>query len=303
MAPPPGNRGGAGQIGGCRLRRPVTLASFAAAARRVIPPGAWATGARSSAAPPGLIMGGPAGAVFGAALGHAADSGAMPNMRLPFGGGADGVFSPARIAARLGRKDQVFAICVVVLAAKLAKCDGPVGRAEIDAFKRQFRIPPEAMADIGRLFDQAREAPMASEAYATQLGEAFSDNRGHAGGRAHLAVHDRPRRRAGEPERARVPLAGPRRLRARPAFLGPRPRRRAPPAAMHRGAAIPTSCSASRARRPGRNARRLEAADAGEPSRQPGLARGAGRIHRPRQRQGGADQRRLGPDQARARHL
>ena len=126
----------------------------------------------------GLIMGGPAGAVFGAALGHAADSGAVPNMRLPFGGGANGVFSPARIAARLGRKDQVFAICVVVLAAKLAKCDGPVGRAEIDAFKRQFRIPPEAMADIARLFDQARESADGFRGYATQLGESFSDNLG-----------------------------------------------------------------------------------------------------------------------------
>ena len=126
----------------------------------------------------GLIMGGPAGAVFGAALGHAADSGAMPNMRLPFGGGANGVLSPARLAAMLGRKDQVFAICVVVLAAKLAKCDGPVRRAEIDAFKRQFRIPPEAMADIARLFDQARDSSDGFRGYAVQLGESFADNRG-----------------------------------------------------------------------------------------------------------------------------
>lgn len=126
----------------------------------------------------GLIMGGPAGAVFGAALGHAADSGAMPNMRLPFSGGGDGVLSPARLAAMLGRKDQVFAICVVVLAAKLAKCDGPVRRAEIDAFKRQFRIPPEAMGDIARLFDQARDSSDGFRGYAVQLGESFADNRG-----------------------------------------------------------------------------------------------------------------------------
>jgi DnaJ like chaperone protein len=66
----------------------------------------------------------------------------------------------------------------VVLAAKLAKCDGAVKRAEIDAFKRHFRIPPEAVRDIGRLFDQAREDEAGFESYATQLGEAFDDNRG-----------------------------------------------------------------------------------------------------------------------------
>jgi DnaJ like chaperone protein len=126
----------------------------------------------------GLLMGGPAGAVFGAALGHAADSGSVPRMRLPFSGGSSRLLSPARIAALLGRKDQVFAICVVVLAAKLAKCDGPVRREEIDAFKRTFRIPPEAMRDIARLFDQARDTSDGFRGYAVQLGESFADNRG-----------------------------------------------------------------------------------------------------------------------------
>ena len=100
----------------------------------------------------------------------------MPNMGFSFGNQT--MLNPARIAAMLGRRDQVFSICVVVLAAKLAKCDGAVKRAEIDAFKRHFRIPPEAVRDIGRLFDQAREDEAGFESYATQLGEAFDDNRG-----------------------------------------------------------------------------------------------------------------------------
>ena len=87
-------------------------------------------------------------------------------------------WNPARVAAMFGRRDQLFAICVIVLAAKLAKCDGPVKREEIDAFKRQFRIPPESVRDIGRLFDQARDSADGFEPYATQLGEAFADNRG-----------------------------------------------------------------------------------------------------------------------------
>jgi DnaJ like chaperone protein len=124
----------------------------------------------------GFAMGGPFGAVVGAALGHAADSGAMPAMRMGFTDFT--AFSPARMAALLGRRDQLFAIGVVVLSAKLAKCDGPVKREEIDAFKRHFRIPPQAVRDIGRLFDQARDSSEGYETYAAQLGEAFSDNRG-----------------------------------------------------------------------------------------------------------------------------
>ncbi len=124
----------------------------------------------------GFAMGGPFGAVVGAALGHAADNGGMPNMGFSFGNQT--MLNPARVAAMLGRRDQVFSICVVVLAAKLAKCDGAVKRAEIDSFKRHFRIPPEAVRDIGRLFDQAREDEAGFESYATQLGEAFDDNRG-----------------------------------------------------------------------------------------------------------------------------
>jgi DnaJ like chaperone protein len=124
----------------------------------------------------GFAMGGPVGAVFGAALGHAADSGAIPDLRSQFASQVG--WNPARLAAIFNRRDQLFAICVVVLSAKLAKCDGQVNREEIDAFKRQFRMPPEAVRDIGRLFDQARDSADGFEAYAVQLGEAFVDNRG-----------------------------------------------------------------------------------------------------------------------------
>ncbi|HEX4174031.1 MAG TPA: TerB family tellurite resistance protein [Acetobacteraceae bacterium] len=124
----------------------------------------------------GFAMGGPVGAAFGAALGHAADSGAGSNIGAQFA--PRGGWNPARLAAMFGRRDQLFSICVVVLSAKLAKCDGPVNRFEIDAFKRQFRIPPESVRDIGRLFDQARDSAQGFEAYAMQLGDAFADNRG-----------------------------------------------------------------------------------------------------------------------------
>ncbi len=120
----------------------------------------------------GFAMGGPLGAIVGAALGHAAESGGLGSFQSSF------QFGPARPMPRAlpGAREQVFSLCVVVLAAKLAKCDGPVNRLEIDAFKRSFRIPSEGARDIGRLFDQARDSPDNAALYAAQLGQAFADN-------------------------------------------------------------------------------------------------------------------------------
>jgi DnaJ like chaperone protein len=124
----------------------------------------------------GFAMGGPMGALFGAALGHAADQGTLlPNIgRL----GNALPFDTARLAAMLGRREQIFAVNVTVLAAKLAKCDGQVSRVEIDAFKRSFKIPEENVREVGRMFDQARDSAEGFELYAEQLGEVFADNRG-----------------------------------------------------------------------------------------------------------------------------
>ena len=121
----------------------------------------------------GFATGGPFGAMMGVALGHAADQGAS-RFRLPAGFN----INPARLAAMLGGREQLFAIAVVVLSAKLAKCDGAVVREEIDAFKRQFRIPAASVRDVGRLFDQARDSNEGFESYARQLGDAFSDTPG-----------------------------------------------------------------------------------------------------------------------------
>ncbi len=123
----------------------------------------------------GFAMGGPVGALFGAAMGHAADEGNLNGFGFA---GRPLPFESVRAAAMLGRRDQIFAVGVTVLAAKLAKCDGPVGRVEIDAFRRSFAIPDGSVAEVGRLFDNARESAAGFEAYAVQLGQAFSDNRG-----------------------------------------------------------------------------------------------------------------------------
>src|ERR1019366_5750430 len=123
----------------------------------------------------GFVIGGPFGAAIGVALGHAADGGGGP--RFPFSSITNSVAGQAKVAALLGQKQQLFSITVVALSAKLAKCDGPVKRAEIDTFRRQFRVSDSSVRDIGRLFDQARENTEDFEVYATQLGNAFADNR------------------------------------------------------------------------------------------------------------------------------
>jgi DnaJ like chaperone protein len=118
----------------------------------------------------GFAMGGPFGAMVGAALGHAADQGTIP-------GGARIPPNAADMVHMLGGKENLFSFAIVVLSAKLAKVDGPVKRAEIDAFRQMFRVPEESLRDVGRLFDQARESSEGWESFAEKLGEAFADNK------------------------------------------------------------------------------------------------------------------------------
>lgn len=136
----------------------------------------------------GFAVGGPMGAVVGAALGHAADNGAI--LQPPGTGWSDNwgariapdpngaaTFVAAKVASVAGRKDQLYALCTVILSAKVAKCDAPVNRAEIDAFKSRFRAPPESMTEIGRLFDMARQRTDDYEYFARELGHAFQNDK------------------------------------------------------------------------------------------------------------------------------
>ena len=130
-----------------------------------------------------------------------------------------------------------------------------VKREEIDAFKRQFRIPPEGVRDIGRLFDQARDSADGFEAYAAQLGEAFADNRGMLedvlAALFVIARADGPVNGA----RTRVPVAHASRVWPRSGCLGPRTRRDAAPAGMPTNRTH-TWCSACLARQRSRKSAR-----------------------------------------------
>jgi DnaJ like chaperone protein len=110
----------------------------------------------------GFALGGPIGALVGALAGHAVDM-----MQQDEGD----------VAVADGTKEIAFTIGVIVLGAKLAKSDGHVNRKEVDAFKQVFHIPAHEMANVGRVFDQARRDSRGFEPYARQLAGMFAGNR------------------------------------------------------------------------------------------------------------------------------
>ncbi|MFD2206327.1 TerB family tellurite resistance protein [Kiloniella antarctica] len=107
----------------------------------------------------GFALGGPIGAFLGAMAGHAVDK-----MTSEPEEGQDST------------KQITFTIGVIVLGAKMAKADGVVTKDEVAAFKQVFRIPPDEMKNVGRLFDRARQDAEGFEPYAHQIGRTFKDN-------------------------------------------------------------------------------------------------------------------------------
>lgn len=108
----------------------------------------------------GFAFGGPFGALLGAVAGHALD-------KMRSGEGWPGV--PAE-----GSREVAFATAVIVLSAKLAKVDGRVTRDEVDAFKSVFHIPQHEMANVGRLFNEAKQDSTGYEPYAREIARVFS---------------------------------------------------------------------------------------------------------------------------------
>src|SRR5690606_3720631 len=72
---------------------------------------------------------------------------------------------------------QSYSVASIVLAAKLAKCDGVVSRAEIDAFKSVFRIESDELSDVARVWNAARLDARGFEPYAHRLALLFEGDR------------------------------------------------------------------------------------------------------------------------------
>lgn len=108
----------------------------------------------------GLLLGGPLGALLGVAAGHAVDKYRQAS-------------SDDQSLDTEATKQVAFTIAVIALGAKMAKADGVVTKDEIAAFKRVFRVPPEETANVGRVFNMARQDTAGFEEYARQVERLF----------------------------------------------------------------------------------------------------------------------------------
>lgn len=71
--------------------------------------------------------------------------------------------------------EVAFTIAIIALCAKMAKSDGEVQPAEIDAFERVFRVPESERNHVRRFFDFARRDTAGYEMYATQIARLYAD--------------------------------------------------------------------------------------------------------------------------------
>lgn len=97
----------------------------------------------------GLALGGPLGALAGAAIGGAFD---LARARLP---------SPER-------RQVAFTIAAIALAAKMARADGYASENEYTAFGRLFHVPDTERANVARFYHLARQSTEGYEGYARQ---------------------------------------------------------------------------------------------------------------------------------------
>ena len=71
---------------------------------------------------------------------------------------------------------QIFAISLVILTAKLAKADGQVSKEELIAIKEKLKVPDHEIDQVGKIFNKAKEDSLGYEPYAKQIAEIYRGN-------------------------------------------------------------------------------------------------------------------------------
>ena len=111
----------------------------------------------------GFALGGPLGAIIGIIIGGSFDRSARK------------LSSSNQISQQ--QKQNVFALCIIVLSAKIAKADGQVTKEEIHTFKEKFNIQSEEMSEVSKIFNEAKKSSFGFKNIADQVGNLFSDNK------------------------------------------------------------------------------------------------------------------------------
>lgn len=74
-----------------------------------------------------------------------------------------------------GLRQIGFTVGVIALGAKMARADGEVSEAEVEAFRSFFKVPPGEEANVERFFNLAKRDVAGFESYARQVADLFPD--------------------------------------------------------------------------------------------------------------------------------
>jgi len=107
----------------------------------------------------GFSFGGPIGALIGSMIGGRLSSSRRSGFRQGF-----------------AQQQQIFAISLIILTAKLAKVDGHVSKEELIAVKEKLKIPEHEVDQVGKIFNKAKEDSLGYEPYAQQIAKIYGRN-------------------------------------------------------------------------------------------------------------------------------
>ena len=109
----------------------------------------------------GFSLGGPFGMLLGSLIG-----GKISRARA----GRSGNFGT------FAQPQQIFALSLIVLSAKLSKADGQVSKEELVAVRDKLKIPENEIEQVGKIFNKAKEESAGYEPYAQQIGQIYKNN-------------------------------------------------------------------------------------------------------------------------------
>ena len=109
----------------------------------------------------GFSLGGPFGMLLGSLIG-----GKISRARS----------GSARNFGAFAQPQQIFALSLIVLSAKLSKADGQVSKEELIAVRDKLKIPDNEIEQVGKIFNKAKEESTGYEPYAQQVSQIYKSN-------------------------------------------------------------------------------------------------------------------------------